>query len=43
MDYERTKRELAQHKWKYFQHYANAKSEVIEAILTQAPSGHLDH
>lgn len=44
MHYERTKRELAQRKWKYVQHYANAKSEVIEAILAHALSGHhLDH
>jgi GrpB-like predicted nucleotidyltransferase (UPF0157 family) len=38
--YERIKRELAQHKWKYMQHYADAKSEVVEAILAQALSGH---
>ena len=38
--YERTKRELAQRRWKYVQHYANAKSEVIEAILAQALPGH---
>jgi GrpB-like predicted nucleotidyltransferase (UPF0157 family) len=42
-DYERTKRELAQHKWKYVQHYANAKSEVIEATLTEALPQHLDY
>jgi GrpB-like predicted nucleotidyltransferase (UPF0157 family) len=34
--YERTKRELAQRKWKFVQHYANAKSEITEAILAQA-------
>jgi GrpB-like predicted nucleotidyltransferase (UPF0157 family) len=38
--YERTKRELAQHKWKYVQHYADAKSEVVEAILARALPGH---
>jgi GrpB-like predicted nucleotidyltransferase (UPF0157 family) len=31
--YARTKRELAQRTWKYVQNYADAKSEVIEAIL----------
>ena len=31
--YERTKRELASRRWKYVQHYANAKSEVITTIL----------
>jgi GrpB-like predicted nucleotidyltransferase (UPF0157 family) len=36
MYYERTKRELAQRQWKYVQHYANAKSEVVEAILARA-------
>lgn len=34
--YERTKRELAHRRWKYVQHYANAKSEVIEEILARA-------
>jgi GrpB-like predicted nucleotidyltransferase (UPF0157 family) len=34
--YERTKRELAQREWKYVQHYADAKSEVVEAILARA-------
>ena len=32
--YERTKPELARRHWKYVQHYANAKSEVITTILT---------
>ena len=32
--YMRTKRELASRRWKYVQHYANAKSEVITAILS---------
>ena len=34
--YEQTKRELAQREWKYVQHYADAKSEVVEAILERA-------
>jgi GrpB-like predicted nucleotidyltransferase (UPF0157 family) len=34
--YERTKRELAGRRWKYVQHYANAKSEVIAEIMTRA-------
>jgi len=34
--YERTKRELAGREWKYVQHYADAKSEVVEAILARA-------
>lgn len=34
--YERTKRELARRTWKYTQNYADAKSEVVEAILARA-------
>jgi GrpB-like predicted nucleotidyltransferase (UPF0157 family) len=34
--YERTKRELVQRNWKYVQHYANAKSDIVEEILTRA-------
>jgi GrpB-like predicted nucleotidyltransferase (UPF0157 family) len=34
--YERAKRELAKRDWKYVQHYANAKSEVVEEILNRA-------
>ena len=34
--YERTKRELAQRDWMYVQHYANAKSDVVEEILSRA-------
>jgi GrpB-like predicted nucleotidyltransferase (UPF0157 family) len=34
--YEQTKRELAATEWKYTQHYADAKSEVVEAILARA-------
>ena len=37
--YERTKRELAQRDWTYVQHYADAKTEVVEAILARATSG----
>ncbi len=37
--YERTKRGLAQHNWKYVHHYANAKSDVIEEILSRALHG----
>lgn len=34
--YERTKRELAARRWDYIQDYADAKSAVIEAILSRA-------
>jgi GrpB-like predicted nucleotidyltransferase (UPF0157 family) len=34
--YARTKRELAQRDWAYVQHYADAKSEVVEEILARA-------
>jgi GrpB-like predicted nucleotidyltransferase (UPF0157 family) len=34
--YEQTKRELAARDWKYVQHYADAKSEVVEAIIGRA-------
>jgi GrpB-like predicted nucleotidyltransferase (UPF0157 family) len=34
--YERTKRELARKDWKYMQNYADAKTAVIEEILTRA-------
>jgi GrpB-like predicted nucleotidyltransferase (UPF0157 family) len=34
--YEGTKRELAQREWKYVQHYADAKSDVVEDILRRA-------
>jgi len=36
--YERTKRALAQRDWKYVQHYANAKSDIVEEILRRALS-----
>ena len=34
--YERTKRELAARTWKYVQHYADAKTEIVEGIIAQA-------
>ena len=37
--YEKTKRELAAQTWKYTQHYADAKSEVVESILKRATDG----
>jgi GrpB-like predicted nucleotidyltransferase (UPF0157 family) len=38
--YERTKRELAAREWKYVQHYADAKSEVVEGIIARAMAEH---
>jgi GrpB-like predicted nucleotidyltransferase (UPF0157 family) len=37
--YERTKRELASKTWKYVQNYADAKSAIVEEILTRASCG----
>jgi GrpB-like predicted nucleotidyltransferase (UPF0157 family) len=37
--YEATKRELAARTWKYTQNYADAKTEVIRAILARARRG----
>jgi GrpB-like predicted nucleotidyltransferase (UPF0157 family) len=34
--YERTKREFARRDWKYTQNYADAKTAVVEEILTRA-------
>jgi GrpB-like predicted nucleotidyltransferase (UPF0157 family) len=34
--YERTKRELAAKEWKYVQNYADAKSDVVQEILSRA-------
>jgi GrpB-like predicted nucleotidyltransferase (UPF0157 family) len=34
--YERTKRELAAQEWKYVQNYADAKTTVVQEILTRA-------
>ena len=39
--YEQTKRSLASRRWKYTQHYADAKSEVVEEILVRAGIGPL--
>jgi GrpB-like predicted nucleotidyltransferase (UPF0157 family) len=36
--YEETKRALAGRVWRYVQHYANAKGEVVEAIIARALS-----
>jgi len=38
--YERTKRELAQREWTYVQNYADAKGDVIEAIIARARQGY---
>jgi GrpB-like predicted nucleotidyltransferase (UPF0157 family) len=38
--YETTKRDLAARTWKYTQNYADAKSEVVNAILARARSDH---
>ena len=37
--YERAKRELASRRWKHVQHYADAKTVVIEQILARAKGG----
>ena len=34
--YERTKRDLASRDWQYVQHYADAKTEIVEAIMARA-------
>ncbi len=34
--YARTKRELAQKRWKYVQNYADAKTAVVEEIMARA-------
>jgi GrpB-like predicted nucleotidyltransferase (UPF0157 family) len=34
--YERTKRDLAARTWRHVQHYADAKTEVVEAIMARA-------
>lgn len=41
--YERTKRELARRVWKYTQNYADAKSQVVEAIIARALAGTAGH
>lgn len=37
--YELAKRELASREWKYVQNYADAKSAVVQGILTRAAAG----
>jgi GrpB-like predicted nucleotidyltransferase (UPF0157 family) len=37
--YLRTKRELATREWRYVQHYADAKTGVVEGILARATAG----
>jgi GrpB-like predicted nucleotidyltransferase (UPF0157 family) len=37
--YARTKRELAQRTWRHVQHYADAKTTVVEEILSHAEAG----
>ena len=37
--YLRTKRELAARTWKYVQNYADAKTDVVEAIIARARAG----
>jgi GrpB-like predicted nucleotidyltransferase (UPF0157 family) len=37
--YARTKQLLAQQRWQYVQHYADAKTEVVEQILLRATAG----
>lgn len=39
--YELAKRSLASRRWKYTQHYADAKSQVVEEILVRAGHGAL--
>ena len=34
--YERTKRELARRTWRYVQHYADAKTSVVDEIMERA-------
>jgi GrpB-like predicted nucleotidyltransferase (UPF0157 family) len=36
--YERKKHELAGQTWKYVQHYADAKSSVVEEIIGRTPA-----
>ena len=38
--YEKVKRDLASRCWRYVQHYANAKSEVVEEIIARADHPH---
>jgi GrpB-like predicted nucleotidyltransferase (UPF0157 family) len=40
--YERTKRDLAAREWKYVQHYADAKTAVVEEIIARAAASRAD-
>ncbi len=40
--YERTKRDLAAREWKYVQNYADAKTEIVEAIIAKAMAARED-
>ena len=40
--YERTKRQLAARDWKYVQHYADAKTDVVAEIMARALAGEDD-
>lgn len=40
--YEQTKRDLARRDWMYTQQYADAKTEVVEAILARARKGTIE-
>jgi GrpB-like predicted nucleotidyltransferase (UPF0157 family) len=40
--YERTKRELAAREWKYVQHYADAKTDVVAAIMERALTARIE-
>ena len=40
--YERTKRDLAAREWKYVQHYADAKSDIVAAIMSRGPAPSTD-
>jgi len=40
--YEKTKRELARRNWKFGQHYADAKTDVVRTILTRAQQAEKD-
>ncbi len=37
--YERTKVDLATREWRFIQHYADAKTEVVESIIARANAG----
>jgi len=41
--YERTKRQLARNNWKYMQNYADAKTAVVNEILTRAQKNSETH